>query len=108
MQALIFGFLWIAALAGGQGQQTFIGQVTDSECANANHSPMQMGSTDAECARACTFAHGALYVLYDGDEVYRLSDQLASEEFAGRKVRVTGRLDPETQTIQMGSINAEE
>ena len=108
MQALIFGFLWIGALAAGESQQTFIGQVTDSECANANHSQMQMGSTDAECARACIFAHGALYVLYDGNEVYRLSDQLASEEFAGRKVRVTGRLDSETQTIKMGSINAEE
>ena len=57
--------------------------------------------------RACIFAHGALYVLYDGGEVYRLSDQMVSEEFAGKQVRVTGRLDPETQTIHMVSINPE-
>ena len=107
MQALIFGFLWIAALSAGQGEQRLIWHATDSECANANHSQMQMGETDAECTRACIFAHGALYVLYDGGEVYRLSDQMASEEFAGKQVRVTGRLDPETQTIHMVSINAE-
>ena len=108
MQALIFGFLWIAALAAGQGEQRFIGHVTDSECANANHSQMQMGSTDAECTTACIFAHGAMYVLHDGNEVYRLSDQQAPEEFAGRKVRVTGRLDAETKTIQVDSIVAAE
>ena len=107
MQALTIGFLWIAALAA-QGQQTFIGTVTDTECANANHSQMRMGSTDAECTTACFFAHGAMYVLYDGNEVYALSDQQAPEEFAGRKVRVTGKLDAETKTIQMDSTVAAE
>ena len=107
MQALTLGFLWIAALAA-QGQQTFIGTATDTECANANHSQMRMGSTDAECTTACFFAHGAMYVLYDGNEVYALSDQQAPEEFAGRKVRVTGKLDAETKTIQMDSIVAAE
>ena len=108
MQALFLGFLWIAALAAAQGQQTFIGIVTDTECANANHSQMRMGSTDAECTTACIFAHGAMYALYDGSEVYTLSDQQAPEEFAGRKVKVTGRLDAETKTIQMDSIVAAE
>ena len=104
MQTLIFGFLWIAALAAAQGQQTFLGTITDTECATANHSQMRMGSTDAACTTACIFAHGAMYVLYDGNDVYTLSDQQAPEEFAGRRVRVTGRLDAETKTIKMGSI----
>lgn len=104
MQALILCFLWIVTLAAVEGQQTFIGTVTDTECANANHSQMRMGSTDAECTTACIFAHGAMYVLYDGNEIYRLSDQDAPEQFSGRKVRVTGTLDAETKTIQMNSI----
>ena len=108
MQTLALGLLWITALVAAQGQQTFIGTVTDTECANANHSQMQMGSTDAECTTACIFAHGAMYVLHDGNEVYRLSDQQTPEEFAGRKVRVTGRLDAETRTIQVDSIVAAE
>ena len=108
MQALILGLLLTASLATAQGQQTFIGTVTDTECANGNHSQMRMGSTDAECTTACIFAHGAMYVLYDGDEVYTLSDQQAPAEFAGKRVRVTGRLDAGTKTIQMDSIAAAE
>jgi hypothetical protein len=51
-----------------------------------------------------------LYVLYDGKEVYTLSDQTAPEKFAGKKVTVTGALDAKTMTIHMdngaGSITA--
>jgi hypothetical protein len=68
MQALVLCFLCIATLAAVQSQRTFIGIVTDTECANANHAQMRMGPTDAECTTACIFAHGAMYVLYDGDK----------------------------------------
>ena len=108
MQALVLGFFVTAALVGAQGQQTFIGTVTDDMCANVNHSQMRMGSTDAECTIACIFAHGSLYVLYDGTDVYTLSDQQAAEAFAGKRVRVTGNLDGETKTIQVDSIAAAE
>ncbi len=108
MQALILGIFLTAALAEAEGQQTFIGTVTDSECANGDHTQMRMGSTDAECTVACIFAHGAMYVLYDGNEAYTLSDQQAPEEFAGKRVKVTGRLDAATRTIQMDSIAAAE
>jgi hypothetical protein len=67
---------------------------------------MRMGPTDGECTIACVLAHGALYVLYDGKEVYTLSDQKTPEKFAGKKVTVTGSLDAKTKTIQMGSIVA--
>jgi hypothetical protein len=79
--------------------------VTDSECALDGHARMRMGPTDAECARACVDAHGASYVLYDGTDVYTLSDQQAGDKFAGQKVRVTGTLDARTKTIQMESID---
>jgi len=51
-------------------------------------------------------AHGALYVLYDGKEVYTLSDQRTPEKFAGKKVMVAGTLDAKTKTIRVDSIAA--
>lgn len=95
--------LTIAVLTAA-GEQTFTGVVTDSMCANGDHSHMRMGSTDAECTIACVDAHGALYVLYDGKDVFTLSDQQTPEKFAGQKVTVTGTLDSKTRTIQVDSI----
>ena len=106
MKPLIFSLLIIATLAAAQGKQTFTGTITDSMCAEADHSRMRMGSTDAECTIACVSAHGAMYVLYDGKEVYTLSDQQTPEKFAGKKVTVTGTLDARTGTIQVDSITA--
>ena len=106
MKLLIFPLLIIATLAAAQGKQNFTGAITDSMCAEADHSRMRMGSTDAECTTACVSAHGALYVLYDGKEVYSLSDQQTPEKFAGKKVTVTGTLDAKTRTIHVDSITA--
>jgi len=103
---LIAGLLAIVALAAAPGKRKFTGIVTDSMCATGDHSRMRMGPTDAECTIACVEAHGALYVLYDGKEVYTLSDQQAPEKFAGKKVTVTGSLDTKTKTIHVDSITA--
>jgi len=94
----------IAVLAPAQGKRKFTGTITDSMCALADHSRMRMGPTDAECVTACVEAHGASYVLYDGKEVYTLSDQRTPEKFAGKKVTVTGTLDAKTKTIQVDTI----
>jgi len=45
-------------------------------------------------------------VLFDGKEVYTLSDQRTPEKFAAQKVKVTGTLDAKTRTIQVESITA--
>jgi hypothetical protein len=90
--------------SAGQGKQTFTGVITDDMCPLGDHSRMQMGPTDAECARACINAHGASYVLYDGKSAYVLSDQKTPERFAAQKVRVIGMLDAPTMTIQVESI----
>jgi hypothetical protein len=37
--------------------------------------------------------HGGQFVLFDGKDVYQLSDQQAPEKFAGQKVTVVGTLD---------------
>ena len=103
---LIVSLIALAALSAGQSTQTFTGVITDSECATGNHSQMRMGSNDAECTRACVSAHGASFVLYDGKEVYALTDQETPDKFAGQKVRVTGTLDAKTKTIQVQSISA--
>ena len=106
MKPLLFGFLIIAALVAAPEKQKFTGVVTDSMCATNNHASMRMGPTDGECTIACVLAHGALYVLYDGKEVYPLSDQQTPEKFAGKKVTVTGSLNAKTNTIQVASIVA--
>jgi hypothetical protein len=106
MKPLAFGFLIIAVLVAAPEKQKFTGVVTDSMCSSADHKSMRMGPTDAECTIACVLAHGALYVLYDGKEVYTLSDQKTPEKFAGKKVTVTGTLDAKTKAIQVDSIIA--
>jgi hypothetical protein len=105
MKPLIVSLLMIAALAA-QGAQKFTGTITDSLCAQADHSRMQMGPTDAECVIACISAHDAMYVLYDGKQTYTLSDQRTPEKFAGKKVTVMGTLDAKTRTIKVDSITA--
>ena len=106
MTLLILSLLAVAALSAAQGKQTFTGTITDSVCANADHSQMRMGPTDAECTLACISAHGAMYVLYDGKEVYTLSDQQTPEKFAAQKVRIIGTLDAKTKTIHVDSMSA--
>jgi|SRR5438093_7767744 hypothetical protein len=103
---LIWCLLAVAALSAAQGKQTFTGTITDDECGRADHTRMKMGPTDAACVQACISAHSGSYVLYDGKDVYTLSDQRAPEKFAGQKVTVVGTLDATTKTIRVDSIAA--
>ena len=98
----------LLALAGlfGQGTRTFTGVITDSMCSTADHAQMRMGPTDAECVTACISEHDATYVLYDGKNVYELSDQKTPQKFAAQKVMITGTLDAKKKTIQVRSISA--
>ena len=106
MKHLIVFLLAVAALSAPQGKQTFTGTITDDECPRADHTRMRMGPTDAACVRACIRDHSSSYVLYDGKDIYALSDQQAPEKFAGQKVTVVGALDAKTKTIQVDSITA--
>jgi hypothetical protein len=106
MKYLILNLFVVAALAAPPAQQTFSGIVTDDNCPKADHSQMQMGPTDAECARACMNSHGAVLGLYDGKSFYNLSDQRTPDKFIGKKVKVIGTLNPKTKTIQVDSITA--
>ena len=106
MKHLSWSLLAVAALSAAPGKQTFTGIITDDMCGKAGHSQMRMGPTDADCTIACISAHGAMYVLYDGKEVYTLSDQRTPEQFPAQRVRVIGTLDAKTKTIQVESIRA--
>jgi hypothetical protein len=94
----------LAGMSAGQGARTFTGVITDSECSTADHAHMRMGPTDAECVTACIGEHGAAYVLFDGKNVYTLSNQKTPETFAARKVTITGTLDAKGKTIRVASI----
>ncbi len=105
MKHLIVILLSAAGLSAAQGTQTFTGIITDEMCAET-HAPMRMGPTDAECTTACVLAHGTRYALWDGKDVYILSDQKTPEQFAAQKVRIAGTLNAKTMTIQVDSIAA--
>jgi hypothetical protein len=106
MRPAILTLIAVAALAAAPVERTFTGIITDSMCDDGDHSHMRMGPTDAECTVACVSVHGASYVLYDGKDVFTLSDQRTPEKFAGKKVTVIGTLDAKTKTIQVDSITA--
>lgn len=103
---VIATLLAVPMLSTAQGTQIFTGIITDTECAIAGHSRMQMGPTDAACVLACIDMHGATYVLVDGKEVYGLSDHRTPQKFSGQKVTIVGTLDEKTRTIQVESISA--
>ena len=93
-------FLLVSLLAGAAAAapgktrlHTLTGIITDDMCAATGHAAMRMGPTDAECTVACVDAHGALYVLVAGRDVYTLSDQQLPRKFAGQRVRVSGTIE---------------
>jgi len=106
MKHLILSLFAVAALLAAQGKQTVTGTITDDECSRADHTRMKMGPTEAACVQACISAHSGSYVLYDGKDVYALSDQQTPEKFAGQRVTVVGTLDAKTKTIHVDSITA--
>jgi len=96
--------LVLALLQTAAPVQTFVGVVTDSECADGDHRGMRMGDTAAECAKACVEYHQATLLLSDGKRSRRLDDQKAARPFAGLNVTVVGTLDEATGVITVESI----
>lgn len=85
--------------------QTFTGTITDNMCGKSGHSSMNMGN-DAKCVEECVKSMNGKYVLFDGKDVYVLSDQKAPAKFAAKKVTVTGTLDSASKTIKVEKIEA--
>ncbi|MBZ5701116.1 MAG: hypothetical protein LAN84_04655 [Acidobacteriia bacterium] len=98
--------------------QTFRGEIMDSQCAkNGSHAMMMakegmagkendpMGR--AMCTKNCV-KMGGKYVLFDAAKktAYELDDQEKPADFAGQKVKVQGTYDKATKTIHVTSIQA--
>jgi hypothetical protein len=92
------------------GSAVFLGTITDAEC-GADHRPMirkgGMGANAAECTLACA-AKGTPFGFIDARsrKFFQLDDAEKPRPFAGRTVRVTGRV--EEDTIRVDSIEAAE
>jgi uncharacterized ParB-like nuclease family protein len=100
MIKLFPAFALLAALASAG---TFTGVITESMC-GMDHSAMNMGA-DPDCIRQCVKSHGgAKYVLHDGKNQYKLSDQQTPERYAAQRVRVTGTLFERTGIIKVEKI----
>lgn len=66
--------------------------------------PLSTGRTPLRRARPAD--KKIKYALYDGKNVYVLSDQQTPESFAGQRVTVTGALFEKTKIIQVDKIEA--
>jgi len=99
----------------GADDKVFTGEIGDSQCAlnvhsfDKSHQEMlkvkSVGKTSADCTLYCIKNRGGRFVLQNKHNVYHLDNQDLAEPFAGRKVKITGTLDPKTETIQVRSID---
>lgn len=97
--------LAVSAFAGPKGAWT--GVITDSMCVR-DHTVMNSKGGDDACVKSCVKSNPASYkyVLFDGKNVYKLSDQSVPEKFAAKKVVVKGTLYAKTGVIQVDTIEA--
>jgi hypothetical protein len=95
--------LFAGALMASAASQTFTGVITDTMCGK-DHAVMKV-SPDAKCVVECV-KHNTnnKYALFDGKNVYVLSDQKTPEPFAGKKVTVTGTLFEKTKVMKVEAI----
>jgi hypothetical protein len=100
---MILGGL-VGAMTATATPETFTGVITDTLC-GAQHN--MKGHSDAECVKMCVKGPGQ-YALFDGEKVFKLSDQKNPAKFAAQRVTVKGTLDQKTKTIKVVSIEAAE
>ncbi|HLJ25477.1 MAG TPA: hypothetical protein VKY85_02090 [Candidatus Angelobacter sp.] len=87
------------------------GEIMDSQCAynvhSTSHSHDSMtkkgiyGHDARSCTLHCSKESGGVLVLLVKEDVYRLDNQVQSERFAGKKVKVSGTLDEKTHTLHV-------
>ncbi len=114
--------VWIVAIgasqvASAQEAKTFYGEISDSQCALNVHSltrshqemlkSKSMGGTPTDCTLYCVKYHGGDFVLSSKKDVYRLDDQETARTFAGQKVRIIGKMEPDKKTIHVMKIEEE-
>ena len=115
--AALTGIALTAAARPEAGEKIFSGEIADSQCALNVHSLSRSHKemigmkpeikTHAECVRFCVKERGGRYVLQTKSKVYKLDAQALVESWAGQKVKLTGTLDPERNTIRVEKVEAE-
>lgn len=103
MKRIIFVLMSGTLLLAAAEKRTFTGIITDTMC-GANHKPMNV-SPDAKCVLDCVKHDKTVrFALYDGKNLYTLSDQQTPAQFAAQKVKITGTLYEKTKILQVDSI----
>lgn len=103
LSALTFALGGLLFAAGTP--ETIIGVITDTMC-GAKHTMMK-NKADDECVRMCVKGSHD-YALYDGKNLWKLSDQKTPARFMAKSVKLTGIPDPKTMSIKVTSIEAAE
>lgn len=111
------GLLAFTSAAYGQDSRVFHGEVSDSQCALNVHSltrshqemlkSKSMGGTSNTCSVYCIEHLGGYLVLSAGNDVYRLDRSDLVHGFEGRRVAITGVLDPKLKQIHVLKIDLE-
>lgn len=106
--------LGFGTLIYADNDTTYVGEITDSQCAMNVHSTdrshavmLKMGNagkTSADCTRYCVIQKGGRYMLETKTDVYKLDDQQLAAKSAGLKVKITGVLNTKTNVIQLHSV----
>src|SRR5882672_4608472 len=109
------GILSLASAAFAQNSRVFHGEISDSQCALNVHSltrshqemlkSKSMGGTSNTCSVFCIEHLGGYLVLSAGKDVYRLDRTDLVHGFEGRRVVVTGVLDPKLNQIHVLKID---
>jgi hypothetical protein len=99
MKKFMYTLSAAAALFADGSSQTFNGVITDSMCV-ANHAMMHV-TPDDKCVRECARAGGGTkYVLYDGKNVYKLSDQETPAMFAQKRLGLRANCTQERESFR--------
>jgi hypothetical protein len=104
MKSFLLSMLAAATMYAAGGSNTYTGVITDSMC-GANHAMMKI-SPNEKCVRECVRMDKGRwkYALLVGKDMYVLSDQQTPEQFAARKVTVTGTVYPKTGILKVDKI----
>ena len=112
------GVLALAGVSFAQNSHVYRGEVSDSQCALNVHSltrshqemlkSKSMGGTSNTCSVYCIEHLGGYLVLSVGNDVYRLDRSDLVHGFEGRKVVITGVLDPKLKQIHVLKIELDD
>ena len=105
MKLVTFGTLVLAVSAVAAQPQTITGVITDTMCGKTHG--MMAGQPDDKCIAACVKGSSSQYALFDGKQIWKLSDQKRPMKLIAQRVKVTGTLNEKTKTIQVDSMEAE-